>query len=62
MRRILIAALVMAGTLVPAIGLPPAAHAADSEGVRIRLLEAPVELRDDPRARTYVVDHLQPGD
>ncbi len=43
MRRILIAALLMAGTLVPAIGLPPAAHAADSEGVRIRLLEAPVE-------------------
>nr|MBA2529383.1 peptidase [Euzebyales bacterium] len=62
MRRALLAALVMAGTLVPAFGLPGAAHAAESEGVRIRLLEAPVSRRNDPRARAYVVDHLQPGD
>jgi hypothetical protein len=27
----------------------------------IRLLEAPVERRDDPRARLYVVDHVTPG-
>jgi hypothetical protein len=27
----------------------------------IRLLEAPVDRRDDPRAHTYIVDHLAPG-
>jgi hypothetical protein len=28
----------------------------------VRLLDAPVERRDDPRARAYIVDHLNPGD
>jgi hypothetical protein len=27
----------------------------------LRLLDAPVNRRDDPRARTYIVDHLAPG-
>jgi hypothetical protein len=27
----------------------------------IRLMEAPVSRRDDPRAQTYIVDHLPPG-
>ncbi|MBA2324487.1 MAG: hypothetical protein H0V92_10915 [Pseudonocardiales bacterium] len=27
----------------------------------IRLLDAPVDRRDDPRARTYIVDHVKPG-
>lgn len=30
-------------------------------GLGIRLLEAPEERRDDPRARTTVVDHVAPG-
>jgi hypothetical protein len=39
------------------------AGAAEAPGGRfgIRLLEAPVDRRDDPRARTYVVDHVTPG-
>ena len=35
---------------------------AEAEGsVAIRLLEAPTNRADDPRARTYIVDHLNPG-
>ncbi|GAA5769018.1 hypothetical protein [Streptosporangium roseum] len=34
----------------------------DTHGkIGIRLLEAPVSRRDDPRARSYIVDHLSPG-
>ncbi|MDQ3028687.1 MAG: peptidase [Actinomycetota bacterium] len=62
MRRALVAALLMAGTFFPAMSMLAVAHAADGEGVRIRLLEAPVERRDDPRAQAYIVDHLRPGD
>lgn len=38
-------------------------HAADDGAgtVGVRLLEAPVERRDDPRAQLYVVDHVAPG-
>ncbi|MGH3486633.1 MAG: hypothetical protein ACRDP8_01745 [Actinopolymorphaceae bacterium] len=31
------------------------------ESIGIRLLEAPVSRRNDPRARTSIVDHLNPG-
>lgn len=34
---------------------------APDPGVGIRLLEAPEDRRDDPRARRYIVDHLAPG-
>ena len=30
-------------------------------GVGVRLLEAPEDRRDDPRARRYIVDHVSPG-
>ncbi|MGW0771541.1 peptidase [Streptomyces sp. NPDC002676] len=33
----------------------------DSGYVGFRLLEAPVERQDDPRALQYIVDHLKPG-
>ena len=34
----------------------------DSHGtIGIRLLEAPVSRRDDPRALSYIVDHISPG-
>ena len=29
--------------------------------IGVRLLEAPANRRDDPRAQTYIVDHLAPG-
>jgi hypothetical protein len=34
---------------------------AEPESVGIRLAEAPEALRDDPRARVYIIDHLQQG-
>lgn len=30
-------------------------------GIGLRLVEAPVAAKDDPRARIYIVDHLAPG-
>ncbi|MBC6471021.1 hypothetical protein HKK74_36855 [Actinomadura alba] len=45
-------------------GTTGAAHASadrPSDGLGIRLLDAPVSRRKDPRARTGVVDHLNPG-
>jgi hypothetical protein len=58
-------AALLAGTLVPA-GLPAAAAATPASGpgpgsIGLRLLEAPVVRRDDPRAQIYIVDHLMPG-
>lgn len=39
------------------------AHAApaDQGGIGIRLIEAPVERSDDPRAQVAIVDHVAPG-
>ncbi len=47
----------------PAGGSGPVASAASAAHDRfgIRLLEAPASRRDDPRARSYIVDHLLPG-
>ncbi|MFD0785968.1 hypothetical protein ACFQZ8_18855 [Micromonospora azadirachtae] len=44
-------------------GLPTRAGAAepDEGSIGIRLLEAPTNRRDDPRALRYIVDHLRPG-
>jgi hypothetical protein len=62
MRRLLILIALVAGLLVPAsgaIGSSPAQ--ADHTGVGIRLVDAPVATRDDPRARVYIIDHVKPG-
>ena len=37
------------------------AGAEEPDGISIRLLDAPVDRSDDPRARLYVVDHVRPG-
>lgn len=58
MRRALAMLLLMAGTLVPAIG---ASAQSQSGGVGIRLLEAPTAREKDPRARRSIVDHVKPG-
>jgi hypothetical protein len=31
------------------------------EGLGIRLTEAPVDRKDDPRARSFIIDHVAPG-
>jgi hypothetical protein len=41
---------------------PATAIAQDGTGgIGLRLVEAPVAAKDDPRARIYIVDHLAPG-
>jgi hypothetical protein len=30
-------------------------------GLEVRLTEVPVDRRDDPRARSYIIDHVSPG-
>ena len=40
---------------------PPQRHPADPTGIGIRLVDAPVATRDDPRARVYIIDHVKPG-
>lgn len=64
-RRFLAAALGTTLALVlTAAAVASAQTAAESPadpGVGVRLLEAPEDRRDDPRARRYIVDHLTPG-
>lgn len=63
MRHLL--ALVLAGMVGVAglfVGTMPHLDAAQEEGtVGIRLLDAPTDRRDDPRAHSYIIDHLAPG-
>lgn len=60
--RHFVRAVLAAGALVaPAVAFVPTSWAQPStEQVGIRLLEAPQERADDPRARQYIVDHLHP--
>lgn len=62
MRRHLLTALAGLAAAVAAIGVTPvAARAQAPETVGIRILDAPANRADDPRARLYIVDHLAPG-
>jgi len=58
-RRSMVVGVILALVqVVPALGqsgTPPGS-------IGIRLLEAPKNLRDDPRAHLYVIDHLNQGD
>lgn len=56
----LVALTLTVGALAPAAGAS-AQEPADPGSVGIRLLDVPVERRDDPRAHGYIVDHLAPG-
>jgi hypothetical protein len=64
MRRLLILIALVAGTLLPvagAFGSPFTTTKTDPTGIGIRLVDAPVETRDNPRARVYIIDHVKPG-
>lgn len=64
MRRLLILIALVAGTLLPAagaFGTPGTTDRDDHDGVGIRLVDAPVAARDNPRARVYIIDHVAPG-
>ena len=54
---VVVSAPTSASTAAPKTG--PAAAAAG--GIGLRLVDAPLTARDDPRARVYIVDHLAPG-
>ena len=54
-RRTLVA-LLLAVALVPAT-----AGAQDNGSIGIRLVDAPTDRRDDPRAQVYIVDHVTQG-
>jgi hypothetical protein len=59
--RRFLAALTLLGLL--ALGLGPApARAQEGGSISIRLVDAPTDRRDDPRAQIYIVDHLHQGD
>ena len=58
-RRLVLVAFVLAAV---ATATPATATAQEGPGgIGLRLVEAPVAARDDPRARIYIVDHLAPG-
>jgi hypothetical protein len=62
MRRHLLTALVGLAAAIAAIGFTPAPALAQApETVGIRLVDAPDNRANDPRARLYIVDHLPPG-
>lgn len=57
----LVAVLAVASPAAGAHAQAPGAESTGSESVAIKVLEAPASLRDDPRARAYIIDHLPPG-
>jgi hypothetical protein len=64
MRRLLLLIALVAGTLFPVAGAfvaPVSAADQDHTGIGIRLVDAPVATRDNPRARVYIIDHVAPG-
>jgi hypothetical protein len=66
MRQLLTLVALVAGTLLPAAGAfgAPVTTSPDNgehTGIGIRLVDAPVATRDDPRARVYIIDHVRPG-
>ncbi|MEW1821575.1 hypothetical protein AB0323_12415 [Arthrobacter sp. NPDC080031] len=60
LRALLLLLLPLSGALVPAAAQAAPAQSQDG-AIGVRLLDVPVARADDPRARTYIVDHLAPG-
>ena len=52
---------VLAVVIALVMGLSLAALAQEPEGFGIRLLEVPADRADDPRANSYVIDHVSPA-
>ena len=63
MRRRLVPTLAVLVAVIAAAGaaVPGPAFGQPSETVGIRIVDAPTNRADDPRARLYIVDHLAPG-
>jgi hypothetical protein len=61
LRRIAALLFAVAGAAAPATASFAQTNATTQPTVGIRLLEAPVSLANDPRARIYIIDHVPPG-
>jgi len=61
LRRFLFTVLAVAGALAPATGALSQTAPGAQPSIGIRLLQAPVSLQNDPRAKTYIIDHVAPG-
>jgi hypothetical protein len=62
--RVVVRVAVSAVILAAAVSVAAPSNAGAQEqpgGIGLRLVEAPVAAKDDPRARIYIVDHLAPG-
>jgi len=61
-RRTLVLAVVLLLASFAGVGVVPTASAQQApDSIGISLVDAPEDRRDDPRAQTYIVDHLQQG-
>jgi len=60
-RRLVAATLLIVGLSCPAIGASAAGSPAPGNSVGFRLVDAPSDRVQDPRAHIYIVDHLAPG-
>src|SRR3954452_18238752 len=61
LKRSLLAILLAAGALAPAANAHAQTQQPPAGSIGIRLLEAPVDRQEDPRARIYIIDHLAQG-
>lgn len=53
--------LAVAGVIAPATGALGQTTTPPQPSIGIRLLQAPVALQNDPRAKVYIIDHVGPG-
>lgn len=53
--------LAVAGVIAPATGALGQTNTPAQPSIGIRLLQAPVALQNDPRAKVYIIDHVAPG-
>jgi hypothetical protein len=60
-RGLVAATLLIVGLSCPAIGASAAGSPTPGDSVGLRLVDAPADRAQDPRAHIYIVDHLAPG-
>lgn len=61
MRLLLSAVSVLTFLLLPALPATAQSSSGEGQGVGIMLLDVPADAQTDPRARSYIVDHVAPG-
>ena len=61
MRKLIIILLAVAGAVAPATGALSQTSQGAQPSIGIRLLQAPVSLQNDPRAKIYIIDHVAPA-